>query len=76
VFEIGKEIWSLKREINFCIAKEDFPRAIELKKRLKSLEIKRDSYDALYETSRYVLTRRRSKLSVFMRFDIIFLRKT
>lgn len=57
MFEIGKEIWSLKREINFCIAKEDFPRAIELKKRLKSLEIKRDSYDALYETSRYVWIR-------------------
>ncbi|KAL4438288.1 hypothetical protein ABPG74_009711 [Tetrahymena malaccensis] len=53
VFEIGKEIWSIKREINFCIAKEDFPRAIELKKRLKQLEGKRDGYDALYETSRY-----------------------
>lgn len=53
VFEIGKEIWTLLREIKFCIAKEDFPRAIELKKRLRTLETKRDSYDALYETSRY-----------------------
>lgn len=54
VFEIGKEIWTIKREINFAIAKEDYPRAIELKKRLKGLEARRDGFDALYETSRYV----------------------
>jgi centrosomal protein CEP104 len=55
VFEIGKEIWTLKREINFAIAKEDYPRAVELKKRLRDLESKRDGFDALYETSRYVM---------------------
>lgn len=54
VFELGKEIWGLRRDINYSITKEDYPRAIELKKRLKILETKRDGYDALYETSRYV----------------------
>ncbi len=53
VFAIGKEIWSLKREIKFCVAKEDYPRAIDLKNRLRQLESKRDGFDALYETTRY-----------------------
>lgn len=31
VFEIGLEIWKWQRELEYCIAKEDFSRAIELK---------------------------------------------
>ena len=53
IFEIGKEIWKLKRELSFCVAKEDYLRAMELRNRLKRLEAKRDTFDALYETSRY-----------------------
>ncbi|KAM3136863.1 hypothetical protein pb186bvf_011122 [Paramecium bursaria] len=54
VFEIGKEIWKIKRELGFAVAKEDYLRAMELRNRLKKLEQKRDFYDALYETARYV----------------------
>lgn len=53
VFEIGKEIWKIKRELGFAVAKEDYLRAMELRNRLKRLEAKRDNFDALYETSRY-----------------------
>jgi centrosomal protein CEP104 len=53
VFEIGKELFSLKRELGHVVAKEDFTRAIELRDRIKRLEAKRDTFDALYETSRY-----------------------
>jgi centrosomal protein CEP104 len=31
VFEIGIEIWKWRKELDFCVAKEDFSRAIELK---------------------------------------------
>ena len=53
VFNLGKEIWKAKRELNFAVAKEDFSKAIELRDKIRRLEHKRDSYDALYETSRY-----------------------
>lgn len=53
IFEIGKEIWKLRRELSFSVAKEDYLRAMELRNRLKKLEAKRDTFDALYETSRY-----------------------
>lgn len=53
IFEIGKEIWRLKRELGLAVAKEDFTRAMELKRRLKDLEAKRDRFDAIYETARY-----------------------
>ena len=53
VFDIGLEIWKWRKELEFCIAKEDFSRAIDLKHKLKKLENKRDAFDALYETSRY-----------------------
>jgi centrosomal protein CEP104 len=35
------------------VAKEDFNKAMDIKEKLKKLIAKRDSYDALYETSRY-----------------------
>ena len=41
------------RELKFAIAKEDYDRAMQLKKKLLELRKRRDSYDALYETSRY-----------------------
>jgi len=53
VFDIGKELFTLKRELGHVVAKEDFARAIELRDRIKRLEEKRDGFDALYETSRY-----------------------
>ena len=53
VFDIGREIWSLQKELEFVVAKEDFNKAIEIKEKLKKLMAKRDTYDALYETSRY-----------------------
>lgn len=53
VFEIGKELHHLKREINHAIAREDYSRAADLRERIKKLEAKRDNFDALYETSRY-----------------------
>jgi len=53
VFDIGLEIWKWRKELEFCIAKEDFSRAIDLKHKIKKLENKRDAFDALYETSRY-----------------------
>lgn len=53
VFDLGLEIWKWRKELEFCIAKEDFSRAIELKNKLKRLEAQRDAFDALYETSRY-----------------------
>lgn len=53
VFDIGLEIWKWGKELEFCIAKEDFSRAIDLKHKIKKLEAKRDAFDALYETSRF-----------------------
>ena len=38
VLEMGKEIFKLRRELNFSVAKEDFSRAWDLKRRLKELE--------------------------------------
>lgn len=53
LFEVGKDLWKLKRELGLVVAREDFTRAIELKRRIKEMENKRDKFDALYETSRY-----------------------
>ena len=53
VFEIGKELFKLKKDLEFAIAKENFNEAIDIRNRIKRLESKRDGFDALYETSRY-----------------------
>lgn len=53
VFELGTLIWNFRRELQQCISKEDFSRAIDLKNQIKKMEAKRDGFDALYETSRY-----------------------
>ena len=53
VFDIGREIWKMTHELGFAVAKEDFTKAIELKEKIKKFSIKCDTFDALYETSRY-----------------------
>lgn len=53
IFELGLKIWKMRRELDHVVAKEDFSRAIELRKRLKAMEAERDRIDALYETCRY-----------------------
>ena len=39
VFNIGKEIWSLKNELKICLAQEDFTRAITLKQSIKKVHM-------------------------------------
>jgi len=53
VFEIGREIWQLQKDLEFAVAKEDFGKAIEIKNKIKKLKAKKETYDALYETSQY-----------------------
>ena len=53
LYQIGNEILNPKRELEFVVVKEDFETAIEIRNKLKKLEQKRDSYDAVYETSRF-----------------------
>jgi centrosomal protein CEP104 len=53
VFELGKEIYKVKRELGFTVAKEEYTKAADLKNRLRDLQTKRDRYDAMYETARY-----------------------
>ena len=76
VFNIGKEIWALKNEMKICLAQETYDRAITLKQKIKKvsfaksnfkLENERDSYDALYETTRYeamIIMPKRSKQEI------------
>lgn len=37
VFNLGKEIWAMKNELKVVIAKEDYGRAIDLKKRISKV---------------------------------------
>jgi len=53
IFELGREIWQLQKDLDFAVAQENFDKALDIRPRLKKLIEKRDSYDALYETSRY-----------------------
>jgi len=53
IFDLGREIWQLQKELDFVVAKENFDRALEIRQMLKKLINKRESYDALYETSNY-----------------------
>jgi centrosomal protein CEP104 len=53
VFDIGREIWQLQKDLEVAVAKEDFLKAIEIREKLRKLTRIRDTYDALYETSRY-----------------------
>lgn len=75
IFEIGKEIWRLRRELEHAVAKEDFTRAMDLKRRIKDLENKRDRYDALYETSRYekMISLNRPSTAEYLRYTRVSL---
>ena len=53
IFDIGRDIWQTQKDLDFAIAKENFDQAMSLRSKLKGLKDKRDTYDALYETSRY-----------------------
>lgn len=54
LFDIGARILKLKRELDIAISKEDYDLAKRLKDMILELQRKRDSYDAMYETSRYL----------------------
>ena len=53
VFELGNDILRWKRELESAVGREEFEEAIEIRNKLRKLEMQRDQYDALYETSRY-----------------------
>ena len=48
VFDIGQQLYLIKRDLSIAIVKEDFSLAMTLKDFLRKLEKKRDEYDALY----------------------------
>jgi len=50
---VGNELLRLKRELQDCLRVDDLDRAIELRRVIKQHEMKRESFDALYETSRF-----------------------
>lgn len=54
VEKIGRKIFELQQELEFVVAKQGYDRAIALKQEIKQLTARRDKYDALYETRRYV----------------------
>lgn len=53
IFLIGNEILRLERELGYSKAKENFEKCIEIREKLNILNKKRDSYDIVYETSRF-----------------------
>ena len=54
VERIGRNIFDHQKELEFVIAKQDYDKAIDLKEKIKRESAKRDKFDALYETRRYV----------------------
>ena len=50
---VGNELLRLKRELYDAIRIDDLDRAIELRRAIKQHEMKRESFDAIYETSRF-----------------------
>lgn len=54
VERLGRKIFELQQELEFVVAKQGYDRAIALKQEIKQLAARRDKYDALYETRRYV----------------------
>jgi len=50
---VGNELLRLKRELQDCLRVDDLDRAIELRRAIKQHEMKRESFDAIYETSRF-----------------------
>ena len=54
VVHIGRKIFKLQKELEFVIAKQKYEDAISLKEQIKIEGLKRDKYDALYETRRFL----------------------
>lgn len=50
---VGNEILRLKRELQECVATENFDKAIGIRNQMKKHENKRENFEALYETSRF-----------------------
>jgi len=53
VTKIGRTIFSYQKELEFALIRQDYDKAIEMKELIKKEGLKRDKFDALYETSRY-----------------------
>lgn len=49
----GNELLRLKRELQDCLRVDDLGRAIDLRRAMKQHEMKRESFDVVYETSRF-----------------------
>ena len=54
VENIGRKIFKFQKELEFSLLKEKYDRAIEIKEEIKKEGMKRNKFDALYETSRFV----------------------
>lgn len=53
VYSIGNEILATNRLLDIAKSKDDYDTCIKLRKKLEDLKNKRDTYDVVYETSRY-----------------------
>lgn len=53
VVKIGRQIFALQADLEFAIAKQNYEKAIELKRQIQRWEKERDIFDARYETRRY-----------------------
>lgn len=53
VVKIGRTIFGLQADLEFAIAKQNYEKAIELKRQIQHWEKERDIFDARYETRRY-----------------------
>ena len=52
-FYLGNSILNCDRELKIAVAKDDYDKCIELRKRRNILSARRDNLDVIYETSRY-----------------------
>ena len=53
LLQVGNELLRLRRELQDAVRIDDLERAIELRRVIKQHEQKRESFDVLYETSRF-----------------------
>lgn len=54
LLDIGSRILKLKRELDVAVSKEDYDLAKQIRDMILSLQRSRDTYDAMYETTRYL----------------------
>mmetsp|Transcript_23089 Transcript_23089/g.35759 ORF Transcript_23089/g.35759 Transcript_23089/m.35759 type:complete len:316 (+) Transcript_23089:222-1169(+) len=50
---IGNDILKLKRELQLCVAQENYERAIDIRNKLQANEKIRTNFDMVYETNRF-----------------------